>query len=117
MSFANSMTCALNTLDPEFKADGNAVFNSFNQLAGALGTTLMSALVSISQVGLAPGTQQYQAATVRGSHWCYIVMVAAIGCSIVCLIRAFSGRRESRSQKERGSDKITDDRVQYPGNN
>ncbi len=24
MSFANSMTCALNTLDPEFKADGNA---------------------------------------------------------------------------------------------
>lgn len=99
MSFANSMTCALNTLDPEFKADGNAVFNSFNQLAGALGTTLMSALVSISQAGLAPGTQQYQAATVRGSHWCYIVMVAAIGCSIVCLIRAFSGRRESRSQK------------------
>ena len=117
MSFANSMTCALNTLDPEVKADGNAVFNSFNQLAGALGTTLMSALVSISQVGLAPGTQQYQAATVRGSHWCYIVMVAAIGCSIVCLIRAFSGRRESRSQKERGSDKIADDRVQYPGNN
>lgn len=46
MSFANSMTCALNTLDPEFKADGNAVFNSFNQLSGALGTTLMSALVS-----------------------------------------------------------------------
>ena len=99
MSFANSMTCALNTLDPEFKADGNAVFNSFNQLVGALGTTLMSALVSISQAGLAPGTQQYQFATVRGSHWCYIVMVAAIGCSIVCLIRAFSGRPESRSQK------------------
>lgn len=117
MSFANSMTCALNTLDPEFKADGNAVFNSFNQLAGALGTTLMSALVSISQAGLAPETQQYQIATVRGSHWCYIVMVAAIGCSIVCLIRAFSGRRESRSQKGRDSDKIADDRVQYPGNN
>ncbi|MFC2351313.1 MAG: MFS transporter, partial [Scardovia wiggsiae] len=117
MSFANSMTCALNTLDPEFKADGNAVFNSFNQLSGALGTTLMSALVSISQVGLAPGTQQYQFATVRGSHWCYIVMVAAIGCSIVCLIRAFSGRPESRSQKGRDSDKIADDRVQYPGNN
>lgn len=117
MSFANSMTCALNTLDPEFKADGNAVFNSFNQLAGALGTTLMSALVSISQAGLAPGTQRYQAATVRGSHWCYIVMVAAIGCSIVCLIRAFSGRPESRSQKGRDSDKIADDRVQYPGNN
>lgn len=117
MSFANSMTCALNTLDPEFKADGNAVFNSFNQLSGALGTTLMSALVSISQAGLAPGTQQYQFATVRGSHWCYIVMVAAIGCSIVCLIRAFSGRPESRSQKGRDSDKIADDRVQYPGNN
>lgn len=117
MSFANSMTCALNTLDPEFKADGNAVFNSFNQLSGALGTTLMSALVSISQAGMAPGTQQYQFATVRGSHWCYIVMVAAIGCSIVCLIRAFSGRPESRSQKGRDSDKIADDRVQYPGNN
>ncbi len=75
----------------------------FNQQLGASALTLMSALVSISQVGPGlgrSGTRLLQSVAAIG----YMVMVAAIGCSIVCLIRAFSGRRESRSQKGEGSD-------------
>lgn len=54
MCFANTMTCGIAPVHPEFKADGNALFNTFQQLSGAVDTTVMSVCRGIAQSGARP---------------------------------------------------------------
>lgn len=45
----NTMVAGLSALTAEFKADGNAVFNTLQQLAGAIGTAIVAAIISLPQ--------------------------------------------------------------------
>ncbi|MCD5477737.1 hypothetical protein LOB54_05560 [Lactobacillus delbrueckii subsp. bulgaricus] len=49
MSIGVIMTNALASLKPEFSAQGNAFLNTIQQFAGAIGTSLTSAIVGLSQ--------------------------------------------------------------------
>lgn len=48
-SVGNTMTNGLKQLRPEQNKDGNAVFNTLQQLAGAIGTSVVTSIVSVSQ--------------------------------------------------------------------
>lgn len=49
MSIGAIMTNALASFKPEFSAQGNALLNTIQQFAGAIGTSLTSAIVALSQ--------------------------------------------------------------------
>jgi MFS family permease len=49
MSSGNIMTDGLKFLSDEEQTDGNALFNTLQQFAGAMGTSIVSAIVALSQ--------------------------------------------------------------------
>lgn len=94
MCFANTMTCGIAPVHPEFKADGNALFNTFQQLSGAIGTTVMSVYLGIAQSGHGQvGSASFVAATQRGAHWGFIVLALAVAGACLANFRAFVAKR------------------------
>ncbi|MFV0556948.1 MAG: DHA2 family efflux MFS transporter permease subunit [Lactovum sp.] len=49
LTFGNLMTNGLNQLSKETQPDGNAIIMTFQQVAGAMGTSLVASILSISQ--------------------------------------------------------------------
>ncbi len=68
----NSMTTSLSFLPVDTKADGNAVINTLQQLAGAVGTSVSSAIVNAAQVGVA--ADGMAAATMTGTREAYVLL-------------------------------------------
>lgn len=68
----NSMTTSLGFLPAEVKADGNAVINTLQQLAGAIGTSVSSAVVAAAQAGAAADAMA--AATMTGTREAYLML-------------------------------------------
>ena len=69
MCFANTMTCGMAVLPPELKADGNALFNTFQQLSGAVATTVMAVFLGVAQAGHgSAGDVEFVTATQSGAH-------------------------------------------------
>lgn len=94
MCFANTMTCGMAPVHPEFKADGNALFNTFQQLSGAVGTTVMSVCLGMAQSGHGQvGSASFVAATQRGMHWGFIVLALAVAGACLANFRAFVAKR------------------------
>ena len=94
MCFANTMTCGMATLPPELKADGNAIFNTFQQLAGAVGTTVMAVFLGVAQAGHgSAGDASFVAATQSGAHWGFVFLACVIACAILANLRAFTQKR------------------------
>lgn len=90
MAFANTMTSGLNQVDAQLKADGNALFSTFQQLAGAVSTTILSVFLASAQAGHGePGTATYRAATVVGAHNGYIFLTIVVICACLCMVHAF----------------------------
>ncbi len=68
----NSMTTSLSFLPADTKADGNAVINTLQQLAGAVGTSVSSAIVNAAQLGVA--ADGMAAATMTGTREAYVLL-------------------------------------------
>lgn len=49
LAYGNIMTSGLNFLTSQFKSDGNTVFNTIQQFAGAVGTSIVSIIIAASQ--------------------------------------------------------------------
>ncbi|OZG65970.1 multidrug MFS transporter [Bifidobacterium eulemuris] len=99
MAFSNIMTSGLSDLPDELTADGNALFSTFQQLAGAAGTTTMSVILAIAQSGSGVGeigSAGYRAATVEGAHHAFLVLLAVVVIVACSLVRAFLYRRGHR---------------------
>ncbi|OXM99240.1 MFS family major facilitator transporter [Bifidobacterium vansinderenii] len=67
MCFANTMTSGMGSIAPQFKPDGNAVFSTFQQLVGAVGTTVMSVFLGVAQTGTKSGTAEFAKVTISGA--------------------------------------------------
>lgn len=84
----NSMTCALSLLPEQTKADGNAVVNTLQQLSGAIGTAVVTAVVN----GWQAGSSDMASATMLGTRESFVllsyVMVASFVCAAVMCLRA-----------------------------
>ncbi len=90
-SVGNTMTNGLRQLSPALNADGNAVINTLQQLAGAIGTSVVTTIVAASQASL-PGDTAL--ATQQGSQEAFrllaviTVLILICSCSVFLLIRS-----------------------------
>ena len=74
----NSMTTSLSFLPAATKADGNAVINTLQQLAGAVGTSVASAIVNAAQVGVAADAMATATATGTREAYALLAVVAVV---------------------------------------
>ncbi|MBP2057853.1 EmrB/QacA subfamily drug resistance transporter [Lactobacillus colini] len=68
MSFSNTMAEALKIQSGRLHADATAVCQTSQQLAGSMGTTILAAVIAISQN---EGGLSYSALTAQGSKWAF----------------------------------------------
>ena len=75
-SSGNIMVHGLSQLSQQYKADGNAIFNTMQQLAGAIGTAVVATIVSSPQAYL---PDSLPLATSLGSqHACMLLCLLAL---------------------------------------
>ena len=86
LMYGNNMTCALRFLPVEIKADGNAMFTTLQQLAGAIGTSVCAAVVNAAQAGVSSGTATMAAATAAGSQHAFMLLAAMVAASFACAL-------------------------------
>ena len=82
LMYGNNMTCALGFLPAPVKADGNAMFTTLQQLAGAMGTSVCAAVVNAAQAGA--GTADMATATATGTREAFLLLAVMVACSLVC---------------------------------
>ena len=90
LSAGNILTYAMENLPESIQPDGNAVCNTLQQLAGAVGTSVCAALVAAGQAGrdLAAGTGQ---GTLNAFH---LLLILAL-CQGACMMWALHVRSSS----------------------
>lgn len=84
LSVSNSMTNGLRSLPDELQADGNAAFNTIQQLGGAIGTAVAASLVNEAQAASPADPVAGTTAGVQTSFWVLlgagvIAFAAALG--------------------------------------
>ena len=81
----NIMTNGLRNLPGELNADGNAVFSTFQQLAGAMGTAVISTVVAAAQAKL---PENMVAGTMNGTQSAFILLLVAAVVLVICACKA-----------------------------
>ncbi len=92
LSFGNIMTNGLHRLNQEQQADGNAIFNTVQQFAAAVGSSLAATIVAAGQAAVA----DRRLGTINGSQHALILLLV-IGTLEVLLILA--ALRRTRKQQ------------------
>lgn len=85
----NTMTNGLSFLPERLKTDGNATFNTLQQLGGALGTAVMTSVVNAAQA-VAP--TDLAAGTLAGTQTAFWVLLALSAVALACLVGVFAGK-------------------------
>ena len=83
VSFGNVMTNGQKQLSLDQRADANAIFNTLQQFAGAVGTTLASLIVAMSQ---ANHKIDFAQATAQGSRNGFMVLFALAIFQLLVLV-------------------------------
>lgn len=96
-AFGNTMTNGIRQLPEPLSADGNAVVNTFQQLAGALGTSVVSTVVATAQAG----ATDLAAATADGTAQSFLLLCALALCALGCSLAALFGRRRRTPRRGR----------------
>lgn len=86
-TYGNTMTHALQNISPKDNSDGNAVFNTFGQLAGSVGTSMAAVILTLFQQ--TPGYPSLVDATADGIHWIFAVFLVLLVLNFVFQIAAF----------------------------
>ena len=90
LSVSNSMTNGLRGLPDHLQADGNAAFNTIQQLGGAVGTAVATAVVNAAQ---SADPDDLVAATRAGTRTGFIVLLALSVIALAAAVSVFVGRR------------------------
>ncbi|MQS98019.1 DHA2 family efflux MFS transporter permease subunit [Companilactobacillus halodurans] len=85
VSYGNIMTDGLKYLSNKTQADGNAIFNTLQQFAGAVGTSVVAAIISLSQDNASLSTA---VSTAIGSRNALIILVIIALISWIVLFRS-----------------------------
>lgn len=95
MAYPNTMTAGMSVIPASMQPDGNAMFSTFQQLAGAVGTTVMSICLGVAQAGrsITADKAAFAAATQRGGHVAFSVLLVVLLGAFLANIRAFAARR------------------------
>lgn len=86
-TYGNTMTHALQNISPKDNSDGNAVFNTFGQLAGSLGTSISAVILTVFQQNSAYPSLTF--ATAEGIHWIFAVFLVLLLLNFIFQIAAF----------------------------
>ena len=89
------MTNGLKQLPEKLNSDGNAVFTTLQQLAGAIATSIVSTIVSTAQAKM---PDNMAAATRSGSHNAFILLFLIALLIILLSFRSFSYRDGDRER-------------------
>lgn len=99
LSLSNSMTHGLRSLPEDLQADGNAAFNTVQQLGGAVGTAVAAAIVNSAQAG---SSGDVVAGTTAGAQTAFHVLLgagaAAFAAALGVFLRPRRGQAEKRSR-------------------
>lgn len=87
MAFGSTMTVGMLRLSPEMKPYGNTAFNTLMQFAGAVGTCVAAACVSLSQNNAAP--ERYTIKTAEGSVHGFLFLSILAVVSVLLQIGGF----------------------------
>ena len=83
LAVGNAMTHGLRHLPPQLSADGNAVLNTLQQLAGAVGTSVAASIVAAAQAQMPDDLAR---GTLTGSQYAFFLLaglaVIALGCAL-----------------------------------
>lgn len=93
MSFGNIMTNGLKYLPNQNQADGNALFNTLQQFAGATGTSIVSAIIAQSQTNSHLSTK---VSTAIGSQHAFIVLTILGLINLLILFKAIPKENHSK---------------------
>lgn len=91
LTMGNTMTSGLSQLGLSQQADGNAVFNTLQQFAGATGTSLVSVLITLVQTQTS-GTLAHR--TALGSTVAFVFLLVLILSNLAALTRAMQTRKQ-----------------------
>lgn len=91
IAFGNIMTNSQKQVTLEERADANAFFNTLQQFAGAVGTTIASLIVALSQTNSAIS---FSAATAKGSRNAFIVLLILAVIQLIILLRVVDGKQK-----------------------
>ena len=105
-TMGNTMTNGLRQLPDALNADGNAMINTFQQLGGAVGTSIVSTIVASAQRGLPEDT----AMAVRlGSHTAFLVLAALAVAMLCCSLGVFYLTRSGASGRRAGGARVREE--------
>ncbi|MCV3321473.1 DHA2 family efflux MFS transporter permease subunit [Pediococcus ethanolidurans] len=85
--FGNVMTNGLSTLKNDQQADGNAILNTIQQFAGAVGTSIVSTIIGASQLSKRGNQADL---TAIGSRHALLVLTILMAVAIVVLVYAIN---------------------------
>lgn len=85
-SVGNTMTNGLKQLPENLNSDGNAVFNTLQQLAGAMGTSIVSTIVASAQVKI---PNDLARGTMLGSRNAFFLLCVLAFVAVVCSLSVF----------------------------
>lgn len=86
-TYGNTMTHALQNISPKDNSDGNAVFNTFGQLAGSIGTSVSAVILTVFQQN--PSYDSMRRATAVGIHWIFTLFLVLLILNFIFQIAAF----------------------------
>ncbi len=85
LGMPTALTFGLSQLPKDLSADGNALVNSFQQLAGAMGTAVVSTIVASQQLSVPKS--QFAEATAIGSQYSFILLALMLLVAfVVCWV-------------------------------
>ncbi|MGT2906732.1 DHA2 family efflux MFS transporter permease subunit [Streptococcus dentiloxodontae] len=90
-SFGNIMTNGQKQLDRNHRADANAIFNTLQQFAGAVGTTIASLIVALSQASY---KGSYSTATAIGSRNAFLLLLILAIVQFCILLKTVKDKTE-----------------------
>jgi len=93
MSLGNIMTNGLKYLNSDDQADGNAIFNTLQQFAGAVGTSVVSAIIAQSQNNTHLSTEL---STAIGTQHAFMVLVTLGIINFIILFVAVQRKSHSK---------------------
>lgn len=97
-TMGNSMTNGLNALPRELSADGNAVINTLQQLAGAVGTAVTSSIVAGAQAANAADEALGTMCGAQQAFMLFALLAVAVACCTVAA-NACRGRVKAHAAK------------------
>lgn len=96
LACASTITFGLSQLPRELTADGNALVNSFQQLAGAMGTAVASTIVAASQAAVS--TSHFAEATAAGSRNAFVLLAAMMALALFLAV-VMTGRKKANIKR------------------